>query len=996
MHNRNKWADAVALGVTVWVGALLLLPGVPAVAADLESASLRGVVRGPDGVLEGVPVEVENQASGRVRRATTGRGGVYHIVGLRPGNYQVRVGEGATGEGQSITLRVGQTANLDFALTPPAAQRPDIPAPQLDRPIEEVVVTASQTESFAGGEVGTSLTPELIDRLPQINRNFLSFADLAPGVQFIQRSDGTATIRGGAQHQRGVNVFLDGVSQKDYVLKGGITGQDTSRGNPFPQSAIAEYRVITQNYKAEYENVSSTAITAVTASGTNEFRARVFGDHTNEHLREPTPLEEESGEKVASEQSQYGATVSGPILRDRLHYLFAYEAKDNEDPVDVIPGAGFDPADLPEEFAELVGRQVTEFEEDLYFGKLDWYLNDSHDLALTVKYRDESGTQGIGDANTASYGTAMDLEETRVQLKHTWRAERWQNELRLTWEDSQWSPNPITDGVGRVLQTAANETILQVGAGRNFQRKGQEGWGIENEFTLLDVEWLGLHTFKAGIKYNRVTLNSLQQQPANPQYFYNVEFGGPGTFELVQPHRLEVGVPLGPAAGALETDTDIYGLYVQDDWDVTDRLSLHLGVRWDYEETPSYKNYQTPPDVVAALRSWPNINNPNAGFDVDDWISTGSNRDYDSNNIAPRFGFSYLLDGEGRHELYGGYGRSYDRNQFDFLQLEVTQGTFGTLQFQFQGDPANPCEGDNCLPWDPIYLTEEGRAALVENALIEGGGRELDLLSNDLKTPYSDQYSIGVRSNWGTSWSTDLTYSHVESKDGFNWLLGNRREGGLFFAPGTTWGAPFGFPPPGFGNLLLSSNDLETESDSVYLKVERFHDDNWGFSVAYTYTDAEENRDYDGQYTLDYPTIDGYGVLDSIGVPTHRVVAVGTVDLPWAILLSAKLTVDSGTPYQVLDCLAGDDHCRYDRIEPDDSNFRQLDLSLAKSFSLGGFTEGAELRVRLDVINVFDTRNWIAFDTNPGTADAPNPNFGEHQQSVAATRTAKLSVDVSW
>lgn len=994
MPKRHKRSDAAGLGVA-WLSALLLAAG-PALAADVESASIRGVVRGEDGVLADAPVVVESEATGRVRRTTTNRSGVYHFIGLRPGTYRVRVGEDGAGEDQRVTLRVGQTASLDFALQRAAPQRPGIPTPQVDRPIEEVVVTATQTETFAGGEVGTSLTPELIERLPQINRNFLSFADLAPGVQFIQRADGTATIRGGAQHQRGVNVFLDGVSQKDYVLKGGITGQDTSRGNPFPQSAIAEYRVITQNYKAEYENVSSTAITAVTASGTNEFRASVFADHTNEHLREPTPLEEESGEKVASEQSQYGATVSGPIVRDRVHYLAAYEAKDNEDPVDVIPGAGFDAADLPEEFAALAGRQVTEFEEDLYFGKLDWYLNESHDLTLTVKYRDETGTQGIGNVSTVSYGTAMDLEEVRAQLKHTWRGERWQNEFRVTWEDSQWSPNPITDGIGRVLQTAAGETILQVGAGRSFQRKGQEGWGIENEFTLLDVEWLGLHTFKAGIKYNRITLSSLQQQPANPQYFYNVEFGGPGTFELVQPYRLEIGVPLGPAAGAVETDTDIYGVYLQDDWDVTERLSLHLGVRWDYEETPSYKNFVTPPEVVSALRSWPNINDPNAGFDIDDWISTGNNRDYDTDNIAPRFGFSYLLDGEGRHELYGGYGRSYDRNQFDFLQLEVTQGTFGTLQFQFQGDPANPCAGDNCLPWDPVYLTDEGRAALIEQALIEGGGQEIDLLRNDLETPYSDQYSIGLRSHWGTSWSTDLAYSRVESKNGFNWLLGNRREDGLFFEPGTIWGAPFGFSPPGFGNLLLSGNDLETESDSVYLKVERFHDDRWGLSVAYTYTDAQENRDYDGQYTLDYPTIEGYGWLDSIGVPTHRVVAVGTLDLPWAIRVSAKLTLDSGSPYQVLDCLAGQDQCRFDRIEPDDSDFRQLDLSLAKSFALGGFAAGAELAVRLDVINVFNTRNWIAFDTNPGTDGVPNPQFGEHLDSVAATRTAKLSLNLSW
>src|SRR5690606_13907530 len=106
---------------------------------------------------------------------------------------------------------------------------------------------------------------------------------------------------------------------------------------------------------------------------------------------------------------------------------------------------------------------------------------------------------------------------------------------------------------------------------------------------------------------------------------------------------------------------------------------------------------------------------------------------------------------------------------------------------------------------------------------------QIFLLHNNLETPYADQYSIGLRSTWG-AWDTDITYSHIESKNGFTWLLGNRLENGDFFQPGTIWSAPFGFPPPGFGNLLISANALETESDSLFLKVERFHEENWGVS----------------------------------------------------------------------------------------------------------------------------------------------------------------------
>src|SRR3546814_16997920 len=112
-----------------------------------------------------------------------------------------------------------------------------------------------------GGEVGTNITQRLIEQLPQNNRNFLAFAELAPGVQFSTDGQGNTSLRGGAQPTASINVFIDGVSQKDNVLKNGVTGQDSTQGNPFPQLAIGEYRVISSNYKAEFDAVSSVAIT---------------------------------------------------------------------------------------------------------------------------------------------------------------------------------------------------------------------------------------------------------------------------------------------------------------------------------------------------------------------------------------------------------------------------------------------------------------------------------------------------------------------------------------------------------------------------------------------------------------------------------------------------------------------------------------------------------------------------------------------------------------
>src|SRR5207342_3069018 len=141
-------------------------------------------------------------------------------------------------------------------------------------------------------EVATYVTQRQIQALPQNSRNFLAFADTVPGMIFDTKADGSTQLRSGAQSANGINVFIDGVGQKNYVLKGGISGQDGSRGNPFPQLAIGEYKVITSNYKAEYDQISSAAVTAVTRSGTNDLQGSFFWDRTSDLWREATPTEE--------------------------------------------------------------------------------------------------------------------------------------------------------------------------------------------------------------------------------------------------------------------------------------------------------------------------------------------------------------------------------------------------------------------------------------------------------------------------------------------------------------------------------------------------------------------------------------------------------------------------------------------------------------------------------------------------------------------------------
>lgn len=956
------------------IGIIAALAAVPAV-AQIEGATLRGTVAEEAGPNVGVEITVRDVERGYTSKTTTRADGSYIFVGLRPGTYEVSVGDSS----ELITLRVGQTASLDFET-----------AASLET-MDEIVVVGTKIESFSGGEIGTNITPELIERLPQTDRNFLTFADLAPGVQVNRNANGSIHIRGGAQNINKVNVFLDGVSQKDYVLKGGITGQDTSRGNPFPQAAVGEYKVITQNYKAEYEHVSSAAITAVTKSGTNEFQGDLFYDFTDEDLRHTEPNEEDG--KTPSSTEQYGVTLSGPIIRDKLHFLASYEGKEFETPFDVTGGDDIGNVTLPPEYQALLGTFPGKFDEDLFFGKLNWWINDAHSMEASVKLRDEASFS-FGGQNTESYAGKPQVEEQRFNVKHTFSATRFQNEIRLTTEDVEWLQEPARFENAQVLELANNRrVILRTGGNAGYQTKGQKGWSIQNDFTWFDLEWNGNHVIKTGIKYREIDLEILQQNSFNPQYHYNVEVNGPGTFTIDQPYRVRWFVPASGSdvGGAFVSEQKHYGLYIQDDWDVNDRLTLNIGIRWDYEDNPTYTDYVTPANLVATLEGWPNIQDTD--YDYRDYISTGNNRDNFKDAWAPRFGFSYAMDEAGGHTLFGGYGRSYDRNQFDLIKNEVLRGTFATAEFRFTGDPDYPCDpmtDTMCLDWDPVYLTREGLDGLVTDIAVLD---EAHLLPNDLKVPYSDQLSIGVRSNWGNYWSTEVSFSYVESHDQFSWYLGNRREDGAFFAPGTIFGQPWGFGLPDRNrHLIIGRNDGETETDSVYIKVGRAHLINWGFDVAYTYTDATENRLVSGSFNLAYPTVDGYTGYAVVDVPKHRLVATGTFDLPWDILASAKFTYRSSLNKQFLSEANGGGGQRFfDRIEPDDGDFQSLDLSVSKSFATPLLMDGSEVWVRFDVINVFNRKNYRNF-----ILGFNNPLFGEPNPNSSTFGLRSLKLSAGW
>lgn len=1020
-RNRIRFAAALMIGTAA--GAFAVAPA----SAQQAGAALRGRIT-DGGQVTATQVTAINVDSGFRKVSPVSSAGNYNFAALQSGRYRLEVQTPSGVRNTDVfTLSVGQNAQLNFDLSqnagtatpganPPANEEPaaGAPPPETASTGGEIVVTGNKIQSLDGGEVGVNVSQHQIETLPQNNRNFLAFADLAPGVQF-QGGNGNQSLRGGAQRNSAINVFIDGVSQKDDVLKNGITGQDSSQGNPFPQLSIAEYRVISQNYKAEFDQVGSAAIIAVTKSGTNEFHGDAFVDYTDQNLRAKTPTELfNQSEKVHTEDFQFGGDLGGPIIKDVMHFYLGYEGKRQKNPVDVTPPNGLTPADYPEQYRDIFGGYNNQFNEDLYFGKIDFSPTTSDLFELSGKYRKETGVSFGGGISAPSTAGNIKNNETRGLFHWQHTADAWVNDFKLSYEKSAWNPTPRGSDPFVSFTNDDGQTILQTGSGVNYQNKGQDGWTAQDDFTYTGL--VG-HTFKAGVKAKWINLNSLQLTPINPHYFYNVDYGDSG-FNTTIPYEVQFGVPVENSSGGVVHSKDFqFGVYVQDDWDVTDRLTLNIGIRWDFEHNPSYLDYVTPPEVVSALENWENIQNTD--YDYHDYISTGNNRKDVYNEFQPRLGFTYDLTEGGQFQVFGGYGRSYSRDQFDYLALESLSGSYTTLTYYFDNDdPIHPCpEGSDCIDFNSSYLTQEGLDSLATSAGFQRGG--LYLINNDLKMPYSDQFSLGTRGQFGRL-NAEVGYTHVASRDEFAFFLGQRKPDGGFFVPGSppdpgkspgTAQSPFSYHLPGFsGNMSMGTNGIETNSDSAYLKLVKDYSETspWSMNLTYTFTLAEENRNGLNQYSFDFPSLGDYPFLRSAGIPKHRLVATGSGDLPFGLVVSGKLTLES-PPYIYGTALADvpdpynypavpvvtEGHYKRQFIVGKFWARRQIDIALAKEFSLNRIYDGSVIRLRADILNLFNTANYTGYN---GNARIPE-TFGDRSGlSIGSNlpRTVKVSASIEF
>lgn len=912
--------------IVIMLALAVVIAGALSSSAQSTTATIKGRVLNDAGEsVAGADIVATNIATGFTAITQSRDDGSFVLPGISPGTYTILIASPAYEQKtEERKVLVGQTLDLVFRLAPSTV---------LTEAITVVGDTFVETKT---SQIATNVTREQIEGLPQNDRNFLNYAALAPGV-LLGNDEFRKEVKAGAQGSSSTNVFIDGVSFKNDVIQGGVVGQDASRGNPFPQNAVQEFRVITQNYSAEYQKASSAIITAITKSGTNDLTGDLFLYYQDKDLVDENPL---NGADPEYERFQGGVNFGGPIVQDKLHYFFSYEMNDQDREETVTLGGGFQNyPELRSQLAAYEGVWVSPFSSDLAFGKVSYQPDSKQILDVSFNYRAESDIRSFGGQTSREAAEDVVNDVWGLTARHQFTGADWLNQASISYQDFSWNPQPLDpDLVGQEF-----EGLLRIGGRSTEQDIGQTRLSLRDDFTFAVLEAAGSHTLKVGgiAEFLDYTLTKFQE--GNPTYFYRSDISATIPYKA----RFGFGDP------DMSASNEQFGVYIQDDWNVNYRLTVNLGLRWDYETNMFNTDYVTPPEVVERL-----------GDDFpDNFFTDGNDRDPKTDMFAPRLGFSYDLSQSGKTIVFGGAGRYYDRGLFNNIVDEMFRLQWAVGEFFFSEDGSDVL-GQPAVEWDPSYFTPEGLRQLQSQG--RTGKPEVFLIENDTEVPYSDQWNLGIRHTFGTNYIASIAYSQIRSKHGFSFL----------------WGAGFCCPQfdPAYSNVLISSDDVKTWYDAVYVTLDRPYnsDAGFGFNLAYTWAEAEQVGG--DLFSLDLPTIADWPRYGTPGTQDHRLVANGMVGLPWDMRASAILQYSSGDKFRIHDFSEGFCTGCYNPVTGEGPSWTTIDLRFDKDFQLAGTYVG----LSLEAFNITNEERYAFFqDFNPPEG---NPNLGQPTAIVGGSQ----------
>jgi hypothetical protein len=854
-----------ALGATIAV----LLLCVPAFSQGSSGRIVGTITDANGGAITGATVTILDTQRGTSRPLTTDETGAYNAPNLTPGSYKVRAefkGFKIT-ERQNVVLEVGQEVRVDLTLQP-GEQAQTIT-------VTEQVPLVETTNA----ELGGTLQNEVINDLPLNGRNFENLLDLRPGVtKYVGNSGWTQSSNGLRPHD---NMFLvEGINSNDPWMAQSVMNAVMAAGDAgtmLPIDAIDEFKT-QQNPRAEYGWKPGAVVNVGVKSGTNTIHgsAYAYGRTTGFDARNyfnvadantttcaTAPSDPTHCIKTPVELEQYGASVGGPIKKDKLFYFGNFEGQRYSVSNPVVhavpitnqtvtsgsssligaclaalavgaPGSG-KPGALTALSAQLAGLSnscvplsnypglfpvnngtnttldtLESSTNRIYsgVGKIDYHISDKHSL---------SGMYFI------SPGSGTFVDAPTVQIAPQWLTVQYARSQvgSVGWTyvpNSKWV-NSFRFGYSHYYQTFLSADSSQDPA--NYLYNGSTyhlntGQTDKGRFGLPEIQWQGGYTFSLGASWPKtVGPDGVLQFSDSVSYLrgnHSFKFGGE-VLVLQSTNNVTANtkgpVRFGDSKNAAKTpalqnffagdmnrarftsgdllrhlQSEGYALFVQDDWRVTPRLTMNIGLRYELNTVVKEKNNLIGNfDPVKGLRQ--------AGVGGFSGVYNG-----DHNNIGPRFGFAWDIGGNGKTVVRGGGSLLYEQGSFDSLmavgnliglradptgvnlytcanpactttnvttaggtinvgQTESTGGNLAPIKTAWANNATTPLYSPTPACGDGIATVGPGNGSLSGTQPAPCSILGVD---RNLRTPYITTWSLGIQRALTNDLSLDVTY----------------------------------------------------------------------------------------------------------------------------------------------------------------------------------------------------------------------------------------------
>jgi outer membrane receptor protein involved in Fe transport len=1038
------------------------------IAASMYAQTFRGTILGTvtdksGAVIAGAQVNVRNVNTGLSRTTQTTADGSYSVSELPIGSYQVTVTQKGfqTFVADNVPVSVAGERRVDATLAPGQVE-------------SQVVVSAEalpQVETTSN-TLGGTLTPITIENLPVNGRDYTKLIYLNPGIsgspdQITDSPGSFGLFSMNGNRGRSNNFLLDGTDMNDGYRNLPAINEAGVFGDPatiLPVEAVGELRVLS-NYESEYGRNSGAVINIVTKSGTNDLHGTALEFFRNQNLGARNFFNFEPNPKNPFHNHQFGGSLGGPIVKNKTFFFLDYEGQRESgaqaglscvpDPAVIATIAGpinpvaqallanWPAPNIPGAASDLAGcttpnlSTATRFSNrvDSVIAKLDHNINANN--LLTGRYYFGDSDQSFPFAQLAAgllpgFNTVTPTRVQLVSLSYVKVVNTSQvNEARLGWnrysqgffpQDRSLDPSSIglDTGVssfnfGLPKIVVGNFSVIGATSGVPRQRV-DSNWHIVDNYSWKT----GRHDLKFGYEFRRTTTG----QTFNPNFRGTLKFTDLTTFLAGIP---DAGGSQAQGDTLRHTFENSHGLYVQDSFRWTPRLTLNLGMRWDYFGVFGEKDNLLFRFVPTA-----------GGSTVQVGSSGGPGKLYspDHNNFAPRLAFAYDVTGHGETVIRGGWGIFYDAFSQDMF--------IGHIPFNctFCPGPAYPTSGPGAISLGGLAPG----AVLGGGPLFSGFGdnSNTDFFAVDpnMRTPYVENFNLNVQQALGRRAVFQIGYVGSKGTKLFRFRDINQPSQAEITAADLSSGTINSFSVPRQFSNFFYVNQEESTASSIYhslqtsVKVNQWHNLTsqvnfvWGHSIdnASDLEDATPNfsqpnnslapqlergnsnfdvrRRFTWNYVYTFPSrkgsyaklTDGWGINGALtlqdGQPFHlnqlfegdfsgsgegidRPDVIGPIvhgSLPFNFLDLSSFAVPCTTPTGLdTDCVPGTRHFgNMGRNSLRGPAFKEFNFAIAK---ITPITERVSLELRAEAFNLFNHPNFAnpilpGFIADPGTPGA--------------------------